>query len=88
MREGLRTFCCAALRVLNDLLEDLFIQHEIRDGFLKPSVLLLHVLKPLGLINLETAISLVGLFSVPMIVFDDFFWLSSFSHRPAFPFKS
>ena len=40
---------------LDDLLKDLFIQHEIRDGFPEPSVLLLHVLKPLGLINLEAA---------------------------------
>ena len=66
LREGLKTFCCATLRVLKELFKDLFAAHEIRDGFPKPGVLLLHVLKPLGLINLEAAIlltpSVVSLF--------------------------
>ena len=43
---------------LDDLLKDLLIQHKIRDSFPKPGVLLLHVLKPLGLIYLEAARSL------------------------------
>ena len=55
MRKGLRTFCCAGLRVLNDLFKDLLVEHEIRDGFPEPGVLLLHVLKALGLIYLEAA---------------------------------
>ena len=41
---------------LDDLLKDLFIQHEIRDGFPKPGVLLLHVFEPLGLLDLEATI--------------------------------
>ena len=80
MREGLRAFCCAALRVLDDLFKDLLIEHEIRDGFPMPGVLFLHVFKPLGLVDWEAAV-----FLTPPVVslFRNSDWLGSLSHRPA-----
>ena len=69
MSEALRTLCCAALRVIIDLSKDSLVQHEIRDRFPKPDVLLLHILKPLCLMQLEVAIpltpSIVSLLSYP-----------------------
>ena len=56
MSEALRTLCCAALRVIIDLSKDSLVQHEIRDRFPKPDVLLLHILKPPSLIDWETAV--------------------------------